>query len=156
MAISLSHHLSLGQNFSDHYFILGQTGVWNCIPGTWTIWMKCRNFNGQRFYFYVVTSNVKTYVTHGLKWEMSQKWLKWCSDPTSELDFVHMYTEDIMIKVLYYGWWGYVPQDNPPPTTTTTLLTPNSNGLCKCRYIEEMMSLCLLGCTPKARNRELF
>ena len=30
---------------------------------------------------YVVTWNVKTYVTHPLECRMSQEWLKWCSDP---------------------------------------------------------------------------
>ena len=31
--------------------------------------------------FYVITWNVKTYVSHPLKCRMSQNWLKWCSDP---------------------------------------------------------------------------
>ena len=36
---------------------------------------------------YVVTWNVKTYVSHPLKCRMSQNWLKWCSDtPPSPLN----------------------------------------------------------------------
>ena len=30
---------------------------------------------------YVITWNVKTYISHPLKCRMCQKWLKWCSDP---------------------------------------------------------------------------
>ena len=33
--------------------------------------------------YYVVTWNVKTYITHSLECKMSQEWLKWCSDTTT-------------------------------------------------------------------------
>ena len=36
--------------------------------------------------YYVITWNVKTYITHPLKCKMSQEWLKWCSDPPPTLN----------------------------------------------------------------------
>ena len=73
--------------------------------------------------FYIVTWNVKTYVSHSLisnlKCRMCQKWLKWCSDsPTSpklQLDFLDL--ENFLVKV----WGGGGGARLPPPTTTPKL-----------------------------------
>ena len=43
-------------------------------------WSLALNTVNSRFR-YVVTWNVKTYVSHPLKCRMCQNWLKWCSDP---------------------------------------------------------------------------
>ena len=67
---------------------------------------------------YVVTWNVKKYVSHPLKCRMCQKWLKWCSDPPPptttpklQLDFLDL--ENFLVKV--WGGGGGVSGARPPP-----------------------------------------
>ena len=48
--------------------------------GALNIMCKCTK-NRYSVDYYVVTWNVKTYVSHPLKCRMCQNWLKWCSDP---------------------------------------------------------------------------
>ena len=75
------------------------------------------------FHFhYVVTWNVKMYVSHPLKCRMCQKWLKWCSDPPPtttpilQLDFLDL--ENFLVKVWGGGGGGGgVWHQTPTPTT---------------------------------------
>ena len=75
--------------------------------------------------YYVVTWNVKTYVSHPLKCRMCQNWLKWCSDtspppttPKLQLDLLDL--ENFLVKVWGGGgggggWSGTRPPPPPPP-----------------------------------------
>ena len=78
-------------------------------------------------FYYVVTWNVKTYVSHPLKCRMCQKWLKWCSDPPPtttpklQLDFLDL--ENFLVKV-WGGGGGGVSGARPPPPPPPPL---NSN-----------------------------
>ena len=75
--------------------------------------------------FYVVTWNVKTYVSHPLKCRMCQNWLKWCSDPPPpptttpklQLDFLDL-KSSWSLGVVVGGGGGLAPD---PPTTTPKL-----------------------------------
>ena len=74
------------------YLIRIKKENWINIFSSWNFSMvydfpDCRkNFSGRSGIFsfwhhiYVVTWNVKTYVSHPLKCRMCQNWLKWCSD----------------------------------------------------------------------------
>ena len=74
---------------------------------------------------YVITWNVKTYVSHPLKCRMCQNWLKWCSDtppppPTPKLQL------DFFVGLRKFShqslrWWWGVSGTRPPPTTTPKL-----------------------------------
>ena len=87
--------------------------------GTWPMWSGCRLTCMGMWIYYVVTWNVKTYVSHPLKCRMCQNWLKWCSDPPTtttpklQLDFLDL--ENFLIKV--WGGGGGVSSSRPPPTT---------------------------------------
>ena len=71
---------------------------------------------------YVVTWNVKTYVSDPLECKMSQEWLKWCSETTTTTT-----TTTTTPKLNFiWGWWGggYViamtyPHPPPPPQNLT-------------------------------------
>ena len=84
---------------------------------------------------YVVTWNVKTYITHPLKCKMSQKWLKWCSETTTitpKLNFgvvggcgVACHTTPLPPNSTWLfglkkfscqslGWWGWSCMPYPP------------------------------------------
>ena len=81
------------------------------------------NYNRNNQFFYVVTWNVKTYVSHPLKCRMSQNWLKWCSDtppPPPPLNSTWLFgLRNFSCQSLRWWWWGCLTPD--PPTTTPKL-----------------------------------
>ena len=78
-------------------------------------------------YCYVVTWNVKTYVSHPLKCRMCQNWLKWCSGPPPPPPPPLNYNLTFLTLKSSWSlgggwWWGGLLPDTPPTTTTTPKL----------------------------------
>ena len=80
---------------------------------------------------YVVTWNVKTYITHLLKCKMSQEWLKWCSDPppTTTLNSTWLFGLRKFSCQTLGWWWGglacHTPHHHHPKTQPDILELEN-------------------------------
>ena len=86
------------------------------------VWSLVIELGHISFTVYVITWNVKTFISHPLKCRMCQNWLKWCSDPPTPTTTPKTTTWLFWLKVkLKFRDGGGGVWCQTPPTTTPKL-----------------------------------